>query len=1293
MRRSCFYILLSFVLFTPLDGFGQELVLKERSSTHDIYELSNPELKIAPYFELLIPSNSSNPYEILSQEIQSIQVKVSDEQILGLALSENVPIVEITNQGTFRENEVSNLLLHVARPIDDRVLVTTKLIVKVKRVLFSESKLKRSTVLVAEDSPFSDGKWYKIPISRRGIFQLTTDYLAQLGIETSTIDPRNIQIWGTNGWMLPELNSEEKPELVQFPIIVDGETDGSFDSSDRVLFYGNSPHRSLRNGPNFFHEIHPYSDITHVFLTIGNTKGQRLSSNSLSGSAATSISTFTDFIWKEEELYKAEDRQRSGRYWLGQKIPATAQNIPVSVFRDTIPGIIPNEPIKITGRIYGRALSTTSFNVLLNSIDVTQFNISRVSGGYLSYNGDAALGRTFVNTVTASIENNILELDVIMSNGDDGANGFIDYLRFEIERKLEAENGILHFFPPANSTPGTLANYQLSGFSSEPLVLDVTDPTNPIRYEVSASGSGFFFKAPQDQSREYFAHSKIFTPSLGTAVETQNLHGISSYPDYIVVTNELFKPYADELAQHRSKDGLTPLVVTQTEILNEFSGGSVDPTAIRNFIKFLWDRAINDGQKLPKYLLLFGDTTYDTKNIIENAFINHVLTYQSPNSLSRIGSYASDDFFGFMDDNEGGFTSGSRIDIGIGRIPSQTRREARSALDKIYIYENPENAGDWQNLLTFSGDDDFPDRTLNRDLHVWNADGTADRLNIIDSGLRLKKIYLFDYPEEITGAGRKIPGATADFISSINNGTLMMNYSGHGNTDVLSDEELFTVEHIPTLTNRDKLSIFVTATCQFGRYDDINAQSGAEKLLFAENGGVVASYTTTRIVYTSSNPNGGQNFALNIALTEQMLIRDSDGRPSTLGDIYLRTKNTSAGSSSNSRRFILLGDPALRLGLPSKPAQISQINNLDVSASDTVVTIKALDNITLQGSINNYDGTPSSTYNGIISVTLLDAKRTVTLPQDLEWIETRGCFLYRGTDRECTYEVENNRLFKGFANVTNGAFSLTFILPKDISFKPDQARIVLFASGETGTAGGSFTNVIFNGINENAINDGSGPEIDIYLNDDSFFNGDLTTDQPKLIVELADSSGINATGTGVGHEITATIDTNPTRTVILNEFYQGALNDFSKGRIEYPLDKLPDGNYSLKVRAWDVSNNPAEENIFFEVAESDDLVIDDVYNYPNPMNNSTSFTFEHNQQGNALDVDIRIFTLSGRPVQHLQEYITNTSSSYASILWNGRDRDNDRLGNGTYIYVLRVAATTPEGRKSIEKIEKLVIIR
>jgi hypothetical protein len=882
-----------------------------------------------------------------------------------------------------------------------------------------------------------------------------------------------------------------------------------------------------------------------------------------------------------------------------------------------------------------------------------------------------------------------------IGNTDNGANSFVDYLRLIVPRSLTAKNNQLDFFPPAGTTSDNPVTFQMDGFSQTPMTLNITDPMNPQLLEVSASGNSYRVTAVVDEDSRILAQAGYLSPHPGKAIPNQNLHGTSSYPDYIIVTTPDFLDYAQELANYRLKDNLVPLVVTQDQILNEFSAGAKDPTAIRDFIKHLYDVALADGERLPRYLLLFGDTTYDTKNIITNSFENYVLTYQSSESIDRIGSYGSDDYYGLLDDSEGNMTPSERMDIGIGRISAQTRSEAAIALDKIRRYENPDNFGEWQSLFTFAGDDDLPKPELNKDLHIENADGTIRRMDLNPVGGRSKKIYMIFYPEEITAEGRQVPGATNDFISSLNNGTLVMNYSGHGNSQVLADEELYTSDYITQLTNHDKLAVFVTATCQFGRYDDIDAQSGAEKLVFAENGGAIASFTTTRVVYTSSSP-GTLNYGLNIQISQTMLERDAEGRPLTFGEIFYRTKNTRIGSESNSRKFILLGDPALRFALPDKPVSVNSINGVDLESNpDTTLNIRALDTVNLSGSVNDYDGSVLTSFNGEATLTVFDAPRTLRIPTDRVWYEDENdCYLDDGSGEPCTYQNETDIIFKGKVNVTNGTFNSTFIIPKDISFSPDQARVVVFAKSDGATAGGSFTDVVFNGVNNMAVNDGHGPSMDVFINDETFFNGSLINDSPTIIVELADSSGINTTGTGVGHEIIATIDTKPQQTFVLNDFYEGALNDYTRGRIEYPLEEIPEGSYALKVRAWDVHNNPSEEQVFFEVADQQDLVVDKVYNYPNPMTNRTAFTFEHNQQGNPLDVDIRIYTLSGKPVQHIKQTLppTNTSS-YASIPWNGRDRDNDRLGNGTYIYVLRVTADTSEGRTSTEKIEKLVIIR
>lgn len=1264
------------------------------------YEIINNDLHIAPAYEFMVPIvNQKAKYSIIDQSVFNKALVISEERaILQELSSSNSPIVEALQPGMHRGQPIASLKVHIARYSDSEVIITKHIRFRVYKLINEPiiSSSKRSKKIVS-DHPFSSGTWFKIAISKKGIYQLDTSYLTDLGINVSTINPRNIQLWGTNGFELPEANSAEKPIFSEIPILVEGESDGNFDSIDRIIFYGNSPHREFRSSSNFIHDIHPYTDSTYVFLTISGSQGQRLTTSNAGLNPTGTITSFQDLVWKEHELTKTETEQKSGRYWLGQTIPASAQNRFVSVFKDTLLDVDEDTPILASGRIYLRAQQTTAFEMQINNSLFRNFSINAISTSYTGHEGSSAISHTFNNiSFMPQYTDGVLEVDLMMKNTDSGANAFIDYFKFVVTRKLTAQRNKLFFFPPSGGSISEFATYKLNNFSSQPFAFDVSDPVNPKLLSLSETSSGFDLIYHTDPESKIIVQSDLYTPASGKEIPNQNLHSINSYPEYVVVTSTELLDQAQELANYRSqKDGFNTLVVTQREILNEFSNGATDPTAIRNFLKYIWDIAIADGQVPPKYLLFFGDTTYDTKGIEKNAFTNHVLTYQTSSSIHRINSYGSDDFFGLMDDSEGPLISSGRIDLGIGRISAQTRAEARIAIDKIKRYENPENNGDWQNLFSFAGDDDFPNRYSNRDLHVENADGTLRRMNLNSVGGRSKKIYLFNYPEEITSAGRQFPAATSDFLGALNNGTLVLNYSGHGNTQNLTDEELYSSEYIPQLTNRNKLALFVTATCQFGRYDDINIQSGAEKLVFADNGGAIASFTTTRVVYTGSSPTSF-NYGLNILLSQQMLEKDSEGKPSRLGDIYLRTKNTSLGSNTNSRKFILIGDPAIRIALPNKAAQLEAINQIEVASQDTSF-IKALDRITLTGNIRNPNGDVAIDFSGEVTITMLDAPRDVTIPQDLDWVNdpSYGCIIGRGTDRQCIYQIENDVVFKGKSLVENGTFEITFVVPKDLSFSSEKARIIIFAKSDETTAGGAYTDVIYKGINNLAIDDGKGPSLDIYLNDPSFINGSLSNGSPNLIVELSDSSGINTTGTGVGHEIIATIDTKPQQTFVLNDFYEGTLNDYTSGRIEYPLDQIPKGNYALKVRAWDVHNNPSEKEVFFEVADQEDLVVEHVYNYPNPMNNVTSFTFEHNQQGNPLDVDIRIYTLSGKPVNRINQYIppSNTLSSYASIPWNGRDRDNDRLGNGTYIYVLRVTTDTPEGRKTTEKIEKLVIIR
>lgn len=1297
LKHTLIPVVLFFLVFVPAENLSGQ-ILKKTAETADFteYRFTNDSLKIDHSFDFLINSDVGRSYEILSQQVVRVNrpdISMSEIEAFALASDES-PFFNVVNPGIHRGTRVQTLRVHVARYNQNNpgnLLIAKSAHFRVFKQQNSTSQFRALNSQLQNESVFSTGEWYKIPIEKNGIYELDRDYLVDMGIPVDQIDPRNMQIWTTPGGELPRKNSDPRPDLLQIPVIVNGENDGSFDNNDTVLFYGSSTHQVSRSeSGSYSHKFHRYSDFNYVFLTIGSEPGIRLQ-ESVFPNPQRRITQFRDFLWKEEDRFKSETKIRSGNEWYSQKLSAAPSEQQQIIFNDTIPGLVPDQDIEMDINVVGRSIQTMGFSFFVNSTSVGNITVPSIRS-YVSEEGVSGRLRRFQTTIPiGNVQNNILESTARISFSDPNSEGFIDWVRFSFQRELAAKNDYLFIYAPVDGSPQEITEFILQNFSQQPLVMEISDPQNPVLIQSVQSGNNYSFNYSSNPKNRFIAQSRFIKPGAGQSVPNQNLRGLSGFPEYVIITNEVFRDEALDWASYRSeKDGLSTIVTLQSQIFNEFGGGAPDVTAIRDYMKYLYDRALSARQSPPEHLLLFGTATYDFKGVQSTAPIpNHVFTFQSDESLHRINSFGSDDFYGLLDDSEGEWlpiTSSERIDIGIGRFSVRNVSEARTYMDKIRRYENGDANGSWRTKFTFAADDDFPEVERNRDLHVLNADGTAIQIDKTENALQIEKIYMLSFPVENTASGRRVPAASDQFISAINNGTLIINYSGHGNEDVLADETLFTKDNIDLLFNRDRLSIFVTATCQFGRYDDNSAQSGAELALLHPNGGMVAAFTTTRVVFTSSTA-GSNNFGLNIQLTRQMIEREADGKPQRLGDIYRKTKNTSQGSGFNARKFILLGDPAMRLGLPDNEIEISELNDTDFSLNpDTTLQIRALDEVLLRGHLKNRNGDLLTNFNGEAEIVVFDAERVVNLP-DKEWVIEDRCFL-----EDCNYNVESDVLFRGRTSINNGSFSSNFIIPQDISFSNNTGRIMLYASGNEGDASGSIGNVIFNGINPDAKNDGAGPELDVFLNDESFVNGNLVGSTSNLIVEVFDESGINTTGLGVGHEITATLDTQPRQTFVLNDFFRSNLDDFKSGRIEYPLRELPEGNYNLTVRAWDVHNNASEKVIAFEVANSDQLKIRSVANYPNPMNNSTRFIFEHNQPGNVLDIDIRIFTLSGRPVVRLQESQI-TSNSYADIEWNGRDRDYDRLANGTYIYVLRVRADTPQGRETKEKIEKLVIIR
>jgi hypothetical protein len=1296
------------LLVYPIHSQGQTLQIVSQTEAFTDYVLTNDSLNIGYRQELIVPHRPGNPsWRVLEQEIvrQRVAEVPNGSANLNFILADvdpTWPVIHEINPGVYRKQNVASLLLHVVRRTNDNpdeLLITRQLRVRVytEPQWNTEEQILAREITSDQSSPLSGGTWYKIPITRDGIHIIDRQYLQALGINVDQIDPRNIQLWGTSGFEMPRLNSVPRPEFQQIPIIVNGETDGRFDASDAVIFYGNSQNRTWfdTQTQSFEHSVHPYSSTNYVFITVGEVAGLRLQTVNSSNNPSRTVTQIRDVTWKEEDLMRTDNRTKSGIRWFGQQFTTESFARTQSILADTLTGFVQGSSIRITAEFVARGTRNSRFEVMLGSVNVGAVQIAGIPDPNRSSGMAANISRLRQNVNNVNLSNAIFNLESTFSSLTNDAVGWLDWVRIEYDRELRARNGVLLFWSPTNGALSEIAEYQLAGFSNQPLVMDVSNPVSPVLLSVSDAGSAFTVRHHTRPGTRFVAQTQFFRPAAGSQVANQNLRGLTDYPDYIIVTSDELLPAALEFAEYRRiNGGWRPVVATQSQIFNEFSGGVPDIAAIRDYVRYIYLRAGTVADRIPQHLLLFGNTTSDFRGIDQGArMINHVFTFQSLESLNRSNTYASDDFFVLLDNNEGLWdptgapvATFERIDMGIGRLPVQSLNEARQLMQKIELYENPATFGDWRTIFTFSSDDHRNGAADDGDLHVWNADGTAERINRDQAGVRVNKVYQASFPVINTPSGRRTPEGTQAFINSINNGTLVMNFSGHGSEQLLTAERLFSSDDIPRLENRGKPTIFVTATCDFGRFDDTDDYSGAEKLINWNNGGAIAAFTTTRVVFTSSFESS-YNFGLNIQLTQDMVRRDNEGRPLLLGEIYRRTKNTTIGATFNSRKFVLLGDPAMRIGLPQNQASISAINNQPINTNGTPVTLRALDQASVSGEIRNPDGTVDVNFTGEADIQVYDADRFVRITRIAFCSNLPGC----------QYRVQNDVIFSGRVSVNQGVFNSQFIIPNDIAYSDAPGRILIYGGSANDDAVGSFSNIVFNGRNPNAVNDGTGPAIQIYLNDENFADGGLVNDSPRLIVQLEDQSGINTAGAGVGHELVAYLtrvpDDGREQTIILNSFYRSELDDFRRGRVEYPMDRLPNGRYTLRVRAWDVFNNMNEDEIQFQVAETNDLELRNVYNYPNPLNNYTRFVFEHNQPGRELNIMIRVFTLSGKPVAriHRENYIT--SGNIAQISWDGRDDDGNYLAAGTYLYQVQVRGEFGGNIRNRERIERLVIIR
>ena len=1106
------------------------------------------------------------------------------------------------------------------------------------------------------NSVLSEGNWYKFSVDTTGVFKIDRNLLQQIGISTNNIDPRKLHIYGNGGNLLPELNSDFRyDDLQENAIYIEGESDGSFDANDFILFYAKGPHDWQINpvDRSASHRQNIYSDKGYYFITVSDTDGKRIQpAEVVSEPALIQLNTFDDFIFYENEIVNFF---AVGRKWLGEDFSVENQQS----FSIPFPNAVSGENISLKVRAVAVSALPSTMNITANGQDLFTLPFSGI--------GPNATNLASERTGLESIPNVASTINVSInynSQGNPSAKAYLDFIEISGKKNLTVSDFQFGFrsFEAANTSG--VVEYQVQGGQNIYQLWDVTDPINVTSISNESSG-GFSFKANGGSLREYVVlHSNDFyTPETiqNSKVVNQDLHALRDI-EYLIITTEELASQAQRIADyHEQNSELTTAVVFLDQIYNEFSSGSPDLTGIRDFIKHIYDHNSTSARKL-KYVCFFGDASYDYKDRIINNN-NIVPVYQSLESYSYTNSYVTDDFFAMMEDNEGTMSALHTLDIATGRIPVTTVQQATDVVNKILSYYQQEALGDWRNTITLVSDDiDENSDTLIQS----GVESVADQIKESKPIFNVHKIYADAYVQANSAGGERYQQVQEAINTAIERGTLIFDYFGHGGEDGFGSERFLTIPQVQSFQNSNTLPVFITLTCEYSRFDNPSRITAGELTFWNPNGGAVSMVTTTREVYISV----GQNF--NEELMSNLL--EYDGGDYTISEALAITKD----NTSNSQKFFIyfFGDPAQQLAIPKPNVKITKMNGLDITQS--LDTLKALSRVRFEGVVADSSGNTLTNFNGRLSTTVFDK------PIDKTTLDNDNFGV------NMTFDSQESKLFKGQSTVQNGAFEFEFIVPRDVRIAFGNGKLSFYAENLASDRAGFNSDIIVGGINESAPSDTEGPEIQLFMNDESFIDGANTNTSPNLIAKLADISGINTSVTAVDHDIVAILDGDESNPIVLNDFYETELDDFTRGKVIFKLRDLEVGPHTLKLKAWDTYNNASEATINFVVVSDTTITLDNVLNYPNPFVNYTEFWFNHNKPNESLEVQVQIFTISGKLVKTISQQVFTTGNLSRNISWNGLDDFGNKIGKGVYVYKLKVTSTV--GSISAEKYEKLVIL-
>lgn len=1228
------------------------------SEKNFVYNGDSKELLYSIKFEEsgLIDENSLQITNIIYQNIEESKLNAIDKDKLPLSISATV------------KNSIARdkfyAVLNVSPIIKEGSIY--KKVVSFDYSFTRSNSLRNSNqnnITAITNSVLSTGNWYRFYVEKSGAYRITRSFLSELGIRPENVNPKKIKIYGNGGRMAPLSNNDFYPmDLEENAILVTGEDDGVFDNDDSVVFYAEG--MDNWSADNQTH-INLYADRSYYYINVEGEDGKRMQTIiEPTGTSTTTLTTFDDYQFHEVDL---NNIGRLGRVWFGESFGIEDEQ----EFTFNFPNAVTSTQANVGIRVGGNSFVATKFTPTINGTAYSTLNLSAIG-----LNSSTIVSLT-ANNYSLSANQNI----TVKLNFDNGgvptSKGYLDYIYVSTKSNLVGYGKQFRFQYNAAASSSGIVEYQVSNATGINQIWDITDIYNVAKKE-NTNQSNINLKANLGSLKKYIAvdfndlyiplkepQVRVTNQDLKGTIFTNSQGGFQDV-DYLIITPSGLNNQAEKLANfHRNYSGLNVKVVNLENIYQEFSSGKQDIGAIRNFIKYVYQNASSPSNRV-KFVNLFGDASFDFKNRISGN-TNIVPIYHALNSQTTgVSSFASDDFFCYMDATEGNVEANSSYaaDIAAGRMIVSSAQQAEEMVNKIIEYHDLKSYGSWRNNFVTIADD--ADKTGDGSLQA-NQNSLTDQIATDYPNVNTKKIFLDSYQQETTAGGERYPKAKEDIQNAFEKGALVFNYLGHGGEDGLTGERIWDKFDGLNFFNQYRYPLFITITCEFSRFDNPLRPTAGEYTYWNPKGGAIAMITTTRSI--------GYAFSFNNDITKNLYVNANQPYKS-IAEV-LRLSKIDSNNDQDTKVALFIGDPALMLSIPKPRIVLTKVN--DTPITQPIDDFQALAFVKLTGEVQDEVGNLLNNYNGELSVNIFDK------------MFNRTTFNNDNYSPPMTFSNLGETIFRGNASINNGQFEFGFVVPKDIRIPLGNGRISFYSKRNQILLDktGYNTDIKIGGIDVNAVADTTPPRVRLYMNDESFVNGGITNESPFFLAFLEDEHGIN-TASGIGHDIVAILDGDETNPYILNDYYETELDDYTKGKIRFPFRNLSLGLHTITFKAWDVYNNFISAEIQFVVVSGETITLSNVLNYPNPFVNYTQFWFSHNKPYEPLDVQVQIFTITGKVVKTINQNIATEGFLSREITWDGKDDFGDKIGKGVYVYKLTVKSSIT-GEKS-EKIEKLVIL-